>query len=210
MVTDSVFHNMQVEELQPAAAFLSDNYNKIVAGLVLGRMPNSSSGPDLNAWERAGRVIGVIDSYAGLGIIDAALEVNWSWDDQGNPVWNDDFDRVVFPVRYQLGLLRRWKSLYINTGLKGVWQSLQALNVISGKGGDAKAFDKRAAWSLKEIHAALGNVFQNSPPPPGSRISASDTLRRLYRVGKLPVPDPNSLIFPYQLSWRRALRTVAY
>lgn len=209
VVTDSIFHNMQVAELQPAVAMLNDSYNKIVAGFVFGRMPDSSSGPDLNAWEHAGRVIGVIDSYAGLGLIDIALPVNWRWDDQGNPVWNDDFDRVVFPVRYQLGLLRRWKSLYINTGLKGVWRTLQALSVISGKGGDAKAFDKRAAWSLKEVHTALGTVFQN-PPLPGARISASDTFRRLYRVAKLPVPDPNSVIFPSQLSWRRALLTVAF
>jgi hypothetical protein len=206
IMTDEIFRRVQQEELQPTVTTLSANYEQIVAGFVASRMPDANSRLDLNAWDHAGHVIGVVDSYVGTGLIDGGMFANFSDDDSGFPVWNDDFDKTVFPVRYQLGVLARWKTLYLTSGLHGTWASLQAFRKLAGQN-DAEPFDTRASWSLKEIHNALGSALRDVPPPANAPISASETLRRLYGVTRLPLFDPNSF-WPNGLSLRRGLSAV--
>lgn len=198
IVTGEIFANSLIIEFLPATNVVAEKYEKIVNGFVMARVP-ASSGEDHKAWERAGMRIGVVDTYAGLGNAEQAFKV---------PGFFSEIDFVVFQPSFRLGNLIRWQSLYLATGLHAVWGAIQHLRVLSGQPESAELVDKRAFLSLTEIDTALGTIFQDLPPAQGSPIRASDTLRRLYKVGKLTFPDP--LVFGDRLTLRKGLLAAAY
>jgi hypothetical protein len=189
--TDAIYQAFLSTELVPMVNRLSSTYSVIVSGLVTPPVPQmmpQDKNDDFQRWGRAGSPSGAVDIYAGFGIVNQT----------GTRFLDPGLDYQVFAVGYQVQNLLMKKKYYADSGLGGIWTSIQKLKPVLGQKSDA--IDVNASISMREISGILGNILVDDPSGTLQVINLAGIAIRLTQVGMLgnlqpvtPVPRPVSM-----------------
>ena len=184
--TEATFKRFLDIEVVPILNRLSATYAVIVAGLVVPPVPVNHE--DFTRWGRAGNPGGVVDIYAGFGIVNQI----------GTRFIQDGLDQEVFRIGYQLNNLLKKKQYYSEAGLSAIWKSIQSLKPLLGQG--VEIIDVEASLSAQEISGILGSILIDDPSHTLQFTTLFDIASRLMQVGRLgnlqppaPVSRPLSL-----------------
>jgi hypothetical protein len=177
------------QELIDSAAALIEKRNIIVAGFVNAPIPTLEN--FFFTYDGLGE-IGVVDSYAGSGVVDFLIGRGFLARIQNTRVPDPtpivQYQRGV--VQIVLGIQKRRKALYMKIGLDAVWSSLKNLQRLAGQIDDT--FDPNMVWSFWEVHDILTSPAGEStgflaPDRTSPKLSLRGLLSDLHRVaGELP------------------------
>ena len=177
---------------------LEFRYNIGVGGLVKTDIPTENDVLSALSDPRFSLYYGVVDIYGVykdpiIPPSKAASHIIESFPVGIIKLFPDDSDRqrfenfvyTWFKDRVTLGLMARWKAIYLMRGYDKAWSALQNLRILA-KQQSGLLNDSNKNWSARELFRVLSNP--TSPENPGGWIglwlSLSDLVNRLDRIAK--------------------------
>jgi len=193
----SDFQQIFAQEFSQTADTLQDRYKETLGGFITARIPTPSEVVTTGATPGGGTEVirvwggtfGVVDIFSGTALLgryptETILFIP--------PLGLDDELYSALKVRLTLGTFTRKKALYIAHGLDRAWEVIQKLKQLAGRN-DIDKIDREAVWSLREIAAVFGTLFDDPEAPSLVHVTAGVVISKLARLASLPTAKGLSL-----------------